>query len=167
MTFAICKASANNARSPRAFILPAANADEAALVSDATIYPAHSLLQVCAHFAAVNVEDKINRHIVRAAPVRPVYADFSDVKGQLQAKRALEIAAAGMHSVIMVGPPGTGKSMLAARFAGILPTMTDQEAPVDLTSKNGRFAPTETRITQHLGWLWLAAVAHHAQVKFH
>lgn len=128
MTFAICKASQNDAGSARAFILPAANADEAALVSDATIYPAHSLLQVCAHFAAVNVDDKISPHVVRTAPVRPVYADFSDVKGQLQAKRALEIAAAGMHSVIMVGPPGTGKSMLAARFAGILPTMTDQEA---------------------------------------
>lgn len=131
MTFAICNTPANPARpaqSARAFILPAANADEAALVSDATIYPAHSLLQVCAHFAAVNAEDKIQRHLVRAAPVRTRYADFAEVKGQAQAKRALEIAAAGMHSVIMVGPPGTGKSMLAARFAGILPTMTDREA---------------------------------------
>lgn len=128
MTFAICKSGESSREAPRAFILPSANADEAALVADAVIYPADSLLQVCAHFAGVDADAKIARHQVRSTPVRPDYADFSDVKGQLQAKRALEVAAAGNHSVIMVGPPGTGKSMLAARFAGILPTMTDQEA---------------------------------------
>ena len=126
MTFAICQSAQKASATPRAFILPKSNADEAALVSDAIIYPAESLLQVCAHFADVN--SRIARHVVKTAPARPVYPDFNEVKGQLQAKRALEVAAAGSHSALMIGPPGTGKSMLAARFAGILPTMTDQEA---------------------------------------
>lgn len=128
MTFAICKSAQKAGTKPRAFILPRANADEAALVSDAIIYPADSLLQVCAHFAAVDVESRLSRHVIHTTPLRRSYPDFVEVKGQLQAKRALEVAAAGNHSVLMVGPPGTGKSMLAARFPGILPTMTDQEA---------------------------------------
>ena len=126
MTFAICQSARKAAATPRAFILPKSNADEAALVGDAIIYPADSLLQVCAHFAGVDT--RIGRHLAQTAPARPAYPDFSEVKGQLQAKRALEVAAAGGHSTLMVGPPGTGKSMLAARFPGILPTMTDQEA---------------------------------------
>ncbi|MFZ6691362.1 YifB family Mg chelatase-like AAA ATPase [Undibacterium sp. SXout20W] len=131
MTFAICqsKQSTNvNTNRRAAFILPRANADEAALVTDAAIYPADSLLQVCAHFAAIADDQKLSRHRPLEIEQRPNYPDFSEVKGQMQAKRALEVAAAGSHSVLMVGPPGTGKSMLAARFAGILPTMTDQEA---------------------------------------
>ena len=58
----------------------------------------------------------------------PRYPDFSDVKGQHHTKRALEIAAAGSHSILLVGPPGAGKSMLASRFPGLLPPMSDEEA---------------------------------------
>jgi magnesium chelatase family protein len=113
------------ARERRAFVLPDANALEAALVEEATIYPARSLLEVCAHLAG--------RKSLERCTARPVlngchHPDLLEVKGQFHAKRALEIAAAGGHSLIMVGPPGTGKSMLAERLPGILPPMTREEA---------------------------------------
>lgn len=127
MTFAMHRSGTTDGHS-RAFILPRANSDEAALVSAATIYPADSLLQVCAHFSASTEQGKLVRHIPVALPQIINGPDLLEVKGQLQAKRALEVAAAGGHSVLLVGPPGTGKSMLAARFASILPPMTEQEA---------------------------------------
>ncbi len=115
-------------RAGRAFILPSANAEEAALVGDAIIYPADTLLQVCAHFAAGDAGSRLQRHRNKPSGDRPMYPDFSDVKGQRHAKRALEVAAAGSHSLLLVGPPGTGKTMLASRFVGLLPPMTDEEA---------------------------------------
>ena len=113
-------------RCGRAFVLPRASAAEASLVRDANILPAKSLLEVCAHLAGREILEPYAAET--AAAPQPDYPDLADVKGQMQAKRALEIAAAGGHSLLMAGPPGTGKSMLAARFAGILPPMSDSEA---------------------------------------
>jgi len=113
------------ARARRAFVLPEANAREAALVEEATVYPARSLLDVCAHLTG---RAPLVRCTARPAVNGCRHPDMLEVKGQLHAKRALEIAAAGEHSLIMVGPPGTGKSMLAERLPGILPPMTREEA---------------------------------------
>jgi magnesium chelatase family protein len=112
-------------RARRSFVLPMENATEAALVASAAIYPARSLLDVCAHLAGLA---KLERHTAIAPAVVPSYPDLSDVKGQAHAKRVLELAAAGGHSLLMIGPPGTGKTMLAARLPGLLPPMTEEEA---------------------------------------
>lgn len=116
----------------RALILPRENADEAALVGrDLQIYPAAHLLDVCEH---LNGGAALARHVPPAhepgpwAGDRDEVPDLADVHGQEHAKRALEIAAAGRHSLLLIGPPGTGKSMLATRLPGILPDMTEAEA---------------------------------------
>jgi len=143
MTYAMHKANVN-ADCQRIFILPRANADEAALVSAATIFPADSLLQVCAHLAAHDQQARLTRHVPSHAAAAVMYPDFADVKGQLQAKRALEVAAAGGHSILLFGPPGTGKSMLATRFPGILPDMSEEDAleSAAVASLNGNFSVT-------------------------
>lgn len=113
------------AREGRAFVLPAGSAPEAAMVERATVYAAGSLLEVCAHLAG---RAPLARFQASHAITEDRYPDLQDVKGQAHAKRALEIAAAGGHSMLMVGPPGAGKTMLAERLPGILPPMTQEEA---------------------------------------
>ena len=124
----------------RAFILPSESAAEAALAGTARIHPAKSLLEVCAHLAgreSLPVQERTAMH------EGPEYPDLADVKGQTVAKRALEVAAAGRHSLLMVGPPGTGKSMLAVRLPGLLPPMTHDEALASaaVLSVSGMFRP--------------------------
>jgi len=112
-------------RDGRAFIVPQGNAAEATLPDGARVYAARSLLDVCAHLAGRAALEECRPTSVAAVTA---YPEWLDVKGQAQAKRALEIAAAGAHSLLMIGPPGSGKTMLASRLPGILPPMSEQEA---------------------------------------
>ena len=131
-------ASAPVARAVTRLVLPEASAKEAALVPDAQIYAAKHLLDVVAQFlpqpkstdeAQISAPAEPWTRLAYTAPtVQPNLRDMADVKGQSGPKRALEIAAAGGHSVLMVGPPGSGKSMLAQRFASLLPPMRTQQA---------------------------------------
>ena len=121
----VLPAAIQAARSGRILALPAENASEAALVSRARILPVTHLLEICAH---LNGQQSL---AFFQAPPRAngvEQPDLAEVKGQHHAKRALEIAAAGGHSLLLIGPPGTGKTMLASRLPGILPPMDETEA---------------------------------------
>ena len=107
-------------------ILPAANLAEARLCRAAALYPMHHL---SALVAALHQGTLTRADTPAPVPASQMdAADLADVRGQHQAKRALEIAAAGGHSLRLIGPPGAGKSMLAARLPGLLPPLTEAEA---------------------------------------
>ncbi|MDR2017000.1 MAG: YifB family Mg chelatase-like AAA ATPase [Burkholderiales bacterium] len=132
-------------RDGRAFILPEVSAQEAALVRHATVHPARSLLAVCAHLSGR--ETLPTQTAVAPDEDSVQIPDLSEVRGQHQAKRALEIAAAGQHSLLLIGAPGTGKSMLAQRLPGIMPSLTENEAlaTAAIASLSGRFTPQQWR----------------------
>jgi len=144
LAMSLALARCGGAARPR-LVLPEGSAQEAALVPDAQVYGARHLLDVVSQFlpgeAAPEPADGWRRMLTVAPPRPPGYADLADVKGQAAARRALEIAAAGGHSLLMVGSPGSGKSMLAQRFAGLLPAMTTEEAleSAAIASLAGRF----------------------------
>ena len=106
----------------RVLIISAASAAEAALIPATNVLAANHLLEVCRHLTGT--KNLLSPAKIEQENATAAYPDLQEVKGQQQAKRALEIAAAGGHSLLMIGPPGTGKSMLAQRLPGLLPPMT-------------------------------------------
>ena len=105
--------------------VPADNADEAAYADGVSVYPVGNVTELVAHLRG-------EHSIAPAVPgelehIEHTYPDFADVKGQDNVKRAMEIAAAGGHNILLVGPPGAGKSMMSKRLPGILPDMTKEE----------------------------------------
>ncbi|MDH3343549.1 MAG: YifB family Mg chelatase-like AAA ATPase [Gammaproteobacteria bacterium] len=112
--------------SNRILVLPAESAIEAALVETTVVKAAKDLLSICQY---LRQQGELEQPDIRNIETEVLnIPDMADIRGQHLARRALEIAAAGRHNLIMVGPPGTGKSMLAARLPGILPPLSDEHA---------------------------------------
>jgi len=138
-------------RKIKAIILPEANAKEAAVVEGIDVYPVKSLYQVVGF---LNREVKLTAYrssLPRTLTATSSYEeDFSEVKGQNYVKRALEIAAAGGHNVLMIGPPGAGKTMLARRVPTILPDLSLEEAiqTTKIHSVAGLLPPDQALITR-------------------
>ncbi|MGZ8919078.1 MAG: YifB family Mg chelatase-like AAA ATPase, partial [Methylobacter sp.] len=110
----------------RKLILPKENTAEAALVKGIEIIPAAHLLEVCAHLSGQKLIQTEFQQAGQSSQTSAI--DFADVHGQYHVKRAFEIAAAGAHNLLMLGPPGTGKSMIASRLPTILPLLSEQQA---------------------------------------
>jgi magnesium chelatase family protein len=129
----------------RVFVLPAASAAEAAVIDDIEILGADSLGAVCAHLSG---RAALPRPPLPPAPVQHDAPDLADVKGQLLGRLALEVAAGGGHSLLLVGPPGAGKSMLAQRLPGLLPPLGEADAQASaalLSLSAGGFSVSDWR----------------------
>src|SRR3984885_1993626 len=123
----VLPAAIKASRAGRTIVVPNENGAEAGLVAETSAHSAHSLLDVCAFLKGVG-ELPIASAPTKNASHDIADLDLADVRGQPLARRALEIAAAGNHHALFIGPPGTGKTMLASRLPGILPPLTESEA---------------------------------------
>ncbi len=125
----------------RALLVPRANAAEAALVRELQVHGAESLGEVCAHLRGTTMISRSEP--AKLASIRVNGGDLADVRGHGVAKRALEVSAAGAHSLLLVGPPGAGKSMLASRLASILPPLDEETAleSAAIAGLRGGFGP--------------------------
>ena len=135
----------------RGLIVPMANAQEAAVVEDIEVIPVASLTEAAAFFAGTLEIDPVPSRLQEIYESFSNYdVDFSDVRGQEMAKRALMIAAAGNHNLLMIGPPGSGKTMLAKRLSSILPTLSPGESieTTRIYSALGRLQPGQPLMVQ-------------------
>lgn len=136
----------------RKLFVPSVDAEEAALVPDIEVYPVETLRQIADYLCGLSVIEPLQGGTVSIAfsTAPNAEADFSEIRGQTQAKRALEIAAAGSHNILLNGAPGSGKTMMARALQGILPSMSIEEClEVTKIYSIGGMLPSKDFIVRH------------------
>lgn len=147
---ALCRALAAKDAGAKKLFVPQENLPECSVVEGVEVYGADHVLAILAHLTGQNPLPRAEFDLAEACRKTPCAVDFADVKGQETAKRAVEIAAAGGHNILLVGPPGSGKSMLSKAIPGILPQMSFEEmlCTTAIHSASGTLPAGASLITQ-------------------